>query len=200
MSFGADLRGADQVRCEHRRQRSLRARLGVAAVTDRKPIAPPRKSVIAALTIGVSIALGLIRAVDLYWRRGPADVGASRHEPVVILADYLRGMFSAGDSSLRQLRCTASASADRRPPTPSGRRASRRRAPACRRRLDLTVTDADGIIRHSTQPAIVGQSRADQFVFRQLATTEPRRSSSIDTPYLVGAEPQHYSDSARRAG
>ena len=36
----------------------------------------------------------------------------------------------------------------------------------------LTVTDADGIIRASTLGAIVGQSRRDEYVFGQLASTQ----------------------------
>jgi len=34
----------------------------------------------------------------------------------------------------------------------------------------ISVVDAAGIVRHSTQPAIAGQSRRDQFVFTQLAS------------------------------
>src|SRR3954463_3005045 len=65
----------------------------------------PRKSVIAALTMGVLITLGALRAADLYFRRVEVvRVAEARAGNLAsILSEYVRDTFSAGDAALRQL-------------------------------------------------------------------------------------------------
>jgi signal transduction histidine kinase len=55
----------------------------------------------------------------------------------------------------------------------------------------VTVVDAAGIIRHSTQPVIVGQSRASQYIFKRLST-ESTDELVVDTPYLTVVEPKTF--------
>ncbi|HZS49162.1 MAG TPA: ATP-binding protein [Blastocatellia bacterium] len=47
----------------------------------------------------------------------------------------------------------------------------------------LTVTDENGIIRHSTVPALIGQSRHDDFLFKELSSN-PNADLLADTPFL----------------
>jgi len=162
-------------------------------VADRQPVSPPRKSAIAALTIGVLLTLGAIRGADLYWRRQEVVRTSSRRAANVssILAEYVRGTFSAGDASLRQLSLhslriggPAASDADWGPSLASARAGLRGVG-------SISVTDAQGVIRHSTQPAIVGQSRREQYLFRRLSS-EAIDSFVVDTPYLVNTEPKQY--------
>jgi signal transduction histidine kinase/ActR/RegA family two-component response regulator len=46
----------------------------------------------------------------------------------------------------------------------------------------LTVTDSNGVIRHSTLPAVIGQSRREEFLFTRLAA-EPEAGIVADTPF-----------------
>src|SRR5262249_25397532 len=55
----------------------------------------------------------------------------------------------------------------------------------------ITVTDGDGTITQSTLPLIVGQSRGDQFIFKQLAS-QPSDTLLIGEPYLSLREPRTY--------
>ena len=148
---------------------------------------------IAALTIGVLITLGLIRAVDLSWRREEVLRTSARRATNLssILAEYVRGTFSAGDASLRQLSLHSQRVGG--PPAPDadwGPSLASARA-GLRGVGSISVTDAEGVIRHSTQPAIVGQSRHDQYLFRKLST-DTTDSFVVDTPYLVNTEPKQY--------
>jgi hypothetical protein len=91
-----------------------------------------RKSAIAALTMGVLVTLAGLRTADLFWRR--ADVvrvaEARAANLASILSEYLRGTFIAADASLRQLSLHSQRIGGPEHPTPTGRRAWRRRAPA----------------------------------------------------------------------
>lgn len=123
---------------------------------------------VAVLALGSFAGL---RGTDLVRRRDQSlAVGAERAANLgLILAAYLRQTFASADASLRQLalysRRVGGPAAD--PHTWSATLASARAG------LTgigaITVVDALGIIRHSTQPLILGQSRADQFLFRYLA-------------------------------
>jgi hypothetical protein len=84
------------------------------------------------------------------------------------LSGYLHESFAAADAALRQLALPGrriggpSAPADEWLPSLRTARAGVNAIGA------VTVTDAAGIIRHSTQPRIIGQSRRDEYVVRQL--------------------------------
>jgi signal transduction histidine kinase len=154
---------------------------------------PLRKSVIATLTLGVLITLGAIRGADLYWRREEVVRTAARRAGNLssILAEYVHGTFSAGDASLRQLSLhsqrvggPAAPDADWAPSLASSRAGLKGAG-------SISVTDAKGVIRHSTQPAIVGQSRREQYIFRRLSN-ELTDSFVVDTPYLSALEPKQY--------
>jgi signal transduction histidine kinase len=156
-------------------------------------MASPRKATIAALTIGVLLTLGALRTLDLYWRR--AEVlrsSVSRAANLAsILSEYVHGTFTEGDASLRQLSLHSqrvggpgAPDADWAPSLASARAGLTGVG-------SISVTDAQGVIRHSTQPAIVGQSRRDQYLFRRLST-DATDAFVVDTPYRARVGPKDF--------
>ena len=149
----------------------------------------PRLNIVA-FTLTVLIAVGALQAADLAWRRELfLKAGETRATNLaVVLAEYIRASFMSADAALRQLQI-------------HGRRVGGPLAPATEWESILasakaalpesgsfSVTDANGIITYSTQPAIVGQSRADNYVFKQLAAS-PMEELAIDRPYPTLGSP-----------
>jgi PAS domain S-box-containing protein len=152
------------------------------------------------LKIGiVSIAFGglallmILRAADLrQWRNDLRRAGAAHADNLAhILAEYVSGAFAATDAALLQLQ-------------DHGRRVGGADAPdaAWNAVLESTwatltgagsisVVDAQGVIRHSNQPLIVGQSRRTFFAFQRLAAGSANELV-IDSPLLSISEPRHY--------
>jgi signal transduction histidine kinase/CheY-like chemotaxis protein len=128
--------------------------------------------VIGLATAIVLTALVGLRGVDLWSRRQQIlDAGDRRAENLaLILAGYVRESLGAGDAALRQLAIHniriggPQAPAQEWLPILQAARVGLTAVGA------ISVVDVDGIIRHSTQPAILGQSRRDQFVFTRLAS------------------------------
>jgi signal transduction histidine kinase len=153
----------------------------------------PRKPVIAALTMGVLVMLGVIRTADLLGRRAEVvRVAEARAGNLAsILSEYLRGTFSAGDASLRQLSLHSqriggpgAPDADWAPSLASARAGLRGAG-------SISITDATGVIRHSTQPLMIGQSRRDQYVFQRLAA-DPSDAVVVNPPFLSLSEPKQF--------
>jgi len=139
--------------------------LRLASVRDRKLAA----GVAVAVILGALVSL---RGADLLVRRRQIlEAGDRRAENLAqILAGYVQQTFAASDAAIRQL-------------TVHSRRVGGAGAPdaewlpilqAARVGIpgvgSISVVDSGGIIRHSTQPAIIGQSRRNQFVFTRLAS------------------------------
>ena len=153
----------------------------------------PRKPAIAALTMGVLVTLGVIRTADLFWRRAEAvRVAEARAGNLAsILSEYLRGTFSAGDAALRQLSLHSqriggpgAPDADWAPSLASARAGLSGAG-------SISITDAAGVIRHSTQPLMIGQSRRDQYVFQRLAA-DPSDAVVVNPPFLSLSEPKQF--------
>jgi signal transduction histidine kinase/CheY-like chemotaxis protein len=158
------------------------------AALQRRP-----KSLVLGFTAAILIAVGAVQAADLWWRReqmvdtaGARAVNLSR-----VVAEYVRDSFAVTDTSLRQLAI-------------HGRRVGGPSAPAqawdpilAAAKVSLagsgsiTVTDATGRIVHSTQRAIVGQSRRDNYIFKQLSASD-RDTLVVDRPFLTVLEPKRY--------
>jgi signal transduction histidine kinase len=152
-----------------------------------------RKSAIAALTTGVLVTLAGLRTADLFWRR--ADVirvaEARAANLASILSEYLRGTFNAADASLRQLSLHSqriggpgASDADWAPSLASARAGLSGAG-------SISITDANGVIRHSTQPLIIGQSRRDQYVFQRLAA-DPTDAVVVNPPFPTISEPKQF--------
>lgn len=145
-----------------------------------------RKSGIAAITTGVLLALTLLRGADLWsWRNQELRSAGSRAENLAfILAEYLRETFAAGDASLRQLAIHSQrVGGPSAPESDWGPSLASARA-GLPEVGSISVTDAAGMITHSTQPRIVGQSRAGQYVFKQLSSAAADELV-VDTPYYT---------------
>lgn len=150
-----------------------------------------RKTWIAAATISILLALGALRTVDLLsWRRQILRSAYNRSDNLAhVLSEYIRESFAAGDASMRQLAIhsqrvggpTASESAWL--PILTSAVAGLRDVGS------ISVVDASGTIQHSTAPAIVGQSRAGNYVFRRLAAAE-NDLLVVDTPIRAMTDPK----------
>ncbi len=123
------------------------------------------------MTSGALLILSALRMGDLWWwRTQTLNAAESRASNLsFILSEYLHESFTAGDASLRQL-----AAHSRRvggPDAPD----SEWLPPLTSARAGLTgigsisVTDKNGVIRHSTLPALVGQPRSTEPVIQQLS-------------------------------
>jgi len=152
-----------------------------------------RKPVFAGLTLGVLFMLGVFRGIELWSGRVQtlASASARASNLAFVLSEYLRESFAAGDSALRQLAMhsrriggPAAAARDWAPSLASARAGLRHTG-------SISIVDATGTIRHSTQPVIVGQSRRDDAAFRQLAADSKDRLV-ISNPFPTVVEPRTF--------
>lgn len=162
--------------------------MNVLTVLRRRP-----RFTIVAFTATVFVTVGVMEAADLWWRRDQAVASwESRGQNLtVVLAEYVRGSFASADAALRQLVVHGTrvngpgASHDDWDPILASARAALPEIGA------LTVTDRHGVITHSTIKTIVGASRRDTYVFRQLASTASD-DLVVDRPFLSVSEPRQY--------
>jgi signal transduction histidine kinase/CheY-like chemotaxis protein len=152
---------------------------------------PSRREFKLAVGLAAALALAIlvgVRAVDLrLQRRDQLQSGDRRAANLaVVLTGYLGQTFAAVDVSLRQL-----ALHSQRIGGPGAPEADWRPALVATRAAlsvigSVSVVDSAGRIRHSTQPAIVGQSRSDQYVVRRLAS-DTTDDLVADTPFRTVA-------------
>jgi signal transduction histidine kinase/CheY-like chemotaxis protein len=143
-----------------------------------------RKLRIGALTLGVLLAIAGLRAADLWSARTDAIRAAESRAAnlAIILGGYLGEAFAAGDASLRQLalhsRRVGGPSAPERSwgPSLASAKAGLTSISA------ITVVSNDGVIRHSTRPEIVGQSRRDDYIIRS-SIGAPGDDLVVGTPF-----------------
>jgi signal transduction histidine kinase/CheY-like chemotaxis protein len=148
---------------------------------------------IVAFTATVLVTVGVMVAADLWWRRDQAlALSESRARSLsLVLAEYMRGSFVAADAALRQLAVHAARAGG---PTASHETWDPILASAKSALPEVgsfSVTDKSGTITHSTVRAIVGQSRRDNYVFRQLASTT-RDELAVDRPFLSITTPRQF--------
>ncbi len=144
--------------------------------------------------VGLATLIG-VRALDLQTQRTQLLRAGDRRaiNLAVVLAGYLRQTFVSVDASLRQLALHSqriggadAREADWGPALVAARAA----LPAVG---SISVVDTAGIVRHSTQPVIVGQTRRDHYIFRRLSTDTadqlvadpPFRAVAGVHPYLL---------------
>ena len=149
------------------------------------------------IILGLAAAIGLatligVRALDIRTERAQLLRASDRRAAslAVVLAGYLRQTFVAVDASLRQLAVHSqriggadAKESDWGPALIAARAA----LPAVG---SISVVDTAGVVRHSTQPVIVGQQRRDQYIFRRLAT-DTADELVADPPFraLAGVHP-----------
>lgn len=152
-----------------------------------------RKSFIAVLTIGALLTVTVLRALDLwFWRAQTVATAEARAGNLAfILAEYIRESFTAGDASLRQVALSAQRIGGPSAPASEWDPILATASAGLAGVGSVTVTDARGIITHSTQPAIIGQSRSDQYVFKELAA-RPNDGFVISTPFRAIVGPRQF--------
>lgn len=142
------------------------------------------KPVVAAFAASVLAAAAALLALDLWWRHDRALASAETRAAnlSVALSEYVRSTFALADTSLRQLEI-------------HGRRVGGPRAAAAEwqpileatdialpGRGSVSVTDAQGVVVHSTLQSIVGQPRAGHYLFTHLSTHDTD-DMVVDEPF-----------------
>ena len=151
------------------------------------------KLVIGALATALLLVLSAVTVGDLWWWRRQTLYAAEARATNLssILSEYLRETFAASDASLRQLALHSrrvggpSAPASAWMPSLTSARAGLTGVGS------ITVTDAAGTIRHSTQAMIVGESRRDEYAFKRLST-QTSDDLVASTPFLTVREPKQF--------
>src|SRR5581483_9882647 len=151
------------------------------------------KTTIGTIAIGALLAVSVFRAVNLAWWRTQILADANRRASTlaIVLTEYLRGTFAAGDAALQGLASHSGRIGGPNAPEDDWVPVLQSTRAALPGVGSLSVTDAQGIIRHSTQPRIVGQSRRDDYLFRFLSAAD-RDELAIDTPFLSVIGPPVY--------
>ena len=149
----------------------------------------PRLNILA-FTLTVLIAVGAMQVADLAWRRERVlRAGETRATSLaVVLAEYIRGSFSSADAAVRQLQIHGTRVGGPLAPRTEWESILASAKAAIPESGSFSVTDAAGIITYSTLPAIVGESRADTYVFKQLEAANAD-TLAIDRPYSAGMPP-----------
>ena len=148
-------------------------------VDDNSRLDRRSKLFIAVSTLGILLLVTVFAVADLWSLRGPRRCGRPKaaSESRAGAVGYI--CESSSSRAIRRSassRSTARGPADPRARPPSGRRSLSAAQAALTGIGSLSVTDAEGIIRHSSQPAIIGRSRRDDYVFQQLARAHHRRA------------------------
>jgi signal transduction histidine kinase/ActR/RegA family two-component response regulator len=151
------------------------------------------KGLILAFTGSVLLVVMAVQGVSLWWRRDRSiEVAADRAANLTyIVAEYVRGSFALADASLRQLALHGRHAGGSDAPAGAWEPLLSAAKAAMPGSGSLSITDSKGIIRLSTQPSIVGQSRADNYVFRQLASND-RDELVVDRPFLSPLAPRRF--------
>ena len=151
------------------------------------------KGLVLAFTCSVMLVVMAVQGLSLWWRRDRSiELAEDRAANLsYIVAEYVRGSFALADATLRQLALHGQHAGGADAPASSWEPLLSAAKAAMPGSGSLSVTDSKGFIRLSTQPSIVGQSRADNYVFRQLASTD-RDELVVDRPFLSPLAPRRY--------
>ncbi|HTK28975.1 MAG TPA: ATP-binding protein [Vicinamibacterales bacterium] len=152
-----------------------------------------RKLAIALTTAAVVLTLSALRAVDLWrWRSETLNTSTTRAANLSnVLAAYVNQTFAAGDAALGQLAVHSLRAGGPEAPAADWAAPLDAALASLAGVGSISVADRNGIIRHSTQPRIVGQSRADDFVFRRLREAAGE-GVAVGLPFLSVTEPRQY--------
>jgi signal transduction histidine kinase/ActR/RegA family two-component response regulator len=152
----------------------------------------PRLNILA-FTVTVLITVGALEIADLWWRRDRAlEQAQSRAGNLaLVLAAYVHGSLTSADAALRQMALHNTQVGGPAAPHAAWDPALASARSALPEVGSFSVTDRAGTITHSTVEAIVGASRRDDFLFRQLAGRDTAELL-VDRPFLSITAPQQY--------
>jgi signal transduction histidine kinase/ActR/RegA family two-component response regulator len=148
------------------------------------------KHIISAFTLSILVLVALTGAADLWWwRQRTQESAESRARNLaLVFTEYLRAGFAATDAALRQI----AVHSQRVGGPDAGDAEWSAILGAAMGGLtgvgSISVADATGVIRHSTMPAIVGESRRGQYVFKRLSTLQSDELV-VDTPFPARSSP-----------
>ena len=154
------------------------------AALQRRP-----KLLLLTFTVSVLAAVAALQILSLWWRRDMILSSAESRAANLsfVLSEYVRGSFTLADTSLRQLAIHARRVGGAAAPADAWDAMLSSAKAAVPGSGSLSVTDAKGIIRRSTAP-IVGQSRSDYYLFKQLAALD-RDELVVDRPFVSPLPP-----------
>ncbi len=161
---------------------------GAPNLLQRRP-----RFLITAFTASVLAFVVTLQAAYLMVARRRALEGAELRAGNLanVLSEYVRGSFALTDASLRQLIVHAKRVGGPRARTEDWEPILAAAKVSLPGGGSLTVTDGSGRILHSTQPAIIGASRRDNYVFKRLASLE-HDELVVDRPFLTVVDPQQF--------
>jgi signal transduction histidine kinase/CheY-like chemotaxis protein len=143
------------------------------------------RALIAGFALIVLVAVSALEGADLWWRheRTLSDAEQSAANLTSVLSQYVRGSFAVADTTLRQLALQSPRLGGASAPLEvwDGILASAR-AGMQPGSGSISIADRTGVIRHSTLPAIIGESRDRQYIFKRLSTLGGD-DLVIDTPF-----------------
>ena len=139
---------------------------------------------VRGLFAGVFLVLTGLLAVALWWEHSEALLASrSRAENLaLILSDHLNRTVSAIDTTLLQLTLHSMRVGGAAAPREAWDGVLTSALSGLTGVGSISVTDASGIIIHSTIPTLVGQSRAEQFIVRHLVASGAS-TLAVDTPF-----------------
>jgi signal transduction histidine kinase/ActR/RegA family two-component response regulator len=154
---------------------------------------------VVTCTATVLVAVGGFQVRDLLRQRAQALQAAEARASnlAYVLTEYVRGSFGLADTTLRQLAIHAGRVGGAAAPDAFWTPLLRSAIAALPGGGSISVTSADGVIRHSTHPHIVGESRAAQFLFKRLSIGT-RDELIVDTPFPVDNPPRYVLPLGRR--
>ena len=150
----------------------------IIAALRRRP-----KILIVAFTLSVLAAVAALQANDLRLQYQQTLIAAETRaaNQSLVVAEYVRGSFTVADTALRQLAVHGTRMGGVEAPPDEWRAVLASATAAMPGGGSISVADAKGIIRHSTLPALIGNDRSDQYIYRHLSTTGGA-DFVVDTP------------------
>jgi signal transduction histidine kinase len=151
------------------------------------------KLLIALLTTGALVIFAGIRLADFReWRAQTLNAAEARAATLSsILSEYIHEMFAAGDASLRQLAVHSRRIGGPEAPQSEWMPSLTSAKAGLSGVGSISVVDANGTIRYSTQPLIVGQSRRTDYAFTRLSTAA-RDELVVSKPFRTVLEPRQF--------
>jgi len=153
--------------------------------SDAPMLGPDRlRASVRSLFAGVFLVLTLLLVVALWWERQEAlRATESRAENLaLILADHLDRSVSSIDTTLAQLARHAGRVGGAKAPGAAWDGVLASALAGLVGVGSISIADENGVITHATIPELVGQSRADQLLTRQLSANGAR-GLAVDTPF-----------------
>ena len=142
------------------------------------------KPLIVSFAAAVLLAVVAFQIADLWLRRsrliGAAETRATNL--TIALSEYVRGSFAAADAALRQLAVYGPRIGGAHGPASEWQPLLTAVKAGLPEMGSLSVTDAQGVIRHSTLNGIIGQSRRTNYLFEYLAQRDPEEMI-VDVPF-----------------